>query len=179
MKTELSALLQFCPVITKRNAKQNSYIKLIQESGSAIVGGTLPIPSPELQAAVVKAAHKHGKIALAHALSQHETLLVLDAGVDGLAHCFSDEPPTEVLVDAYRKNNSFLVPTLTVIATQTGEEDKSYQEHVEHPLVAKELDDAGKTCFCQKLMLAREGCTIENSYQAVRKLKEAGLDIVA
>lgn len=95
----------------------------MHESGSIMAHtGLLPTPSIELQASVVASAHTHGQITLAHALSLTDTLAVLKAGTDGLAHCFCDERPTQELVDAYKKNNSFLVPTLTVVATLTGEE---------------------------------------------------------
>jgi len=51
-----------------------------------------------------------------------DTLAVLEAGTDGLAHCFCDEMPTKELVEAYKKHDSFLIPTLIVVATLTGEE---------------------------------------------------------
>lgn len=156
-----------------------SHIKLMQESGSAIQGGPIPFPSPELQAAVVKAAHKHGLVTLAHALSQKETLLALEAGVDGLAHCFCDEPPSQELVAAYKKNDSFLVPTLVVASTMTGEETESTKEHVENHMASRLLSEEGKSCFCGRMMMGRPTCRVEYSYQAVKLLKANGLDIVA
>jgi len=155
------------------------YIKLVQESGSVMHGPPLPVPSSEIQAAVVSAAHKHGKIAVAHALSQEATMIVLGAGVDGLAHCFADEPPNEALVVAYRKNNSFLIPTLVVASTLTGEEVASSEKHVAHPFVGKVLDEEGKTCFCKKMMLAKGNAKVEFAYETVRMLKKAGFDIIA
>lgn len=84
--------------------------------------GLLPTPSIPLQASVIAAAHAHNLITLAHALSLNDTLAVLEAGTDGLAHCFCDEEPTQALVSAYKKHNTFLIPTLIVVATLTGEE---------------------------------------------------------
>lgn len=156
-----------------------SHIKLMQESCSVIMGDPIPIPSPELQAAVVTAAHKHGLVALAHALSQRETILALEAGVDGLAHCFCDEAPSQELVAAYKKNNSFLIPTLVIAASLTGEENESAKQHNEHHLTGKLLDEEKRTCFCKRAMMGKPTCKVEHSYQAVRLLKENGLDIVA
>jgi hypothetical protein len=156
-----------------------SYIKLIQESGGALLGNPLPIPSPELQAAVVDAAHKQGLITVAHALTQKETIAVLAAGTDALAHSFCNEAPKDELLAAYRENNSFLIPTLVVLATLTGEEMQSTEYFVGHDLFSKALDDDGKACFCKRMMMATEGCKIEYSYQVVRMLKEGGIDIVA
>jgi len=164
----------------KKNIDEGAdYIKLVQESGSVMHGPRLPVPSPEIQAAVVSAAHKHGKIAVAHALSQEATMIVLGAGVDGLAHCFADESPNEALVAAYRKNNSFLIPTLVVASTLTGEEIASSEKHAAHSFVGKVLDEEGRTCFCKKMMMSKGIAKVEFAYETVRMLKESGFDIVA
>jgi len=151
----------------------------MQESGSVMHGPQLPVPSPEIQAAVVSAAHKYGRIAVAHALSQEATMIVLGAGVDGLAHCFADKSPNEALVAAYRKNNSFLIPTLVVASTLSGEEIASSEEHVAHSYVGKVLDEEGRTCFCKKMMMSKGIAKVEFAYETVRMLKKSGFDIVA
>ncbi len=151
----------------------------MQESGSALLGDPIPVPSPELQAAVVKAAHKHGLVTVAHALSQKETMLALEAGVDGLAHCFCDQPPIPELVAAYKKHNSFLIPTLVIASSLTGEENESLKEHSEHHLTEKLLDEERKSCFCRRAMMGQPTCRVEYCYQVVKLLRENGLDIVA
>jgi imidazolonepropionase-like amidohydrolase len=151
----------------------------MQESCTAVFGTPIPVPSPELQAAVVTAAHKHGLVAVAHALSQRETILALEAGVDGLAHCFCDEVPSEELVEAYKKNDSFLIPTLVLAASMTGEENEHSKEHESHDLSGKLLSEESKSCFCRKAMMAGKDCKVEYSYQTVKLLKENGVDIVA
>jgi hypothetical protein len=98
----------------------NSYIKLMQECGAALVFDELPTPSLELQTAIVKAAHSHNLITVAHALSLSDIFSVLKAGTDRLAHSVCDQAPAKELVDAYKKNNSFLVTTLVVCVTMTG-----------------------------------------------------------
>ena len=156
-----------------------SFIKLMHESGAGILGNPLPLPSHELQSALVQAAHKHDLITLAHALTQKDTLAILAAGTDGLAHCFCDEAPGDELLAAYRKNNSFLIPTLVALATFTGSEKQSTEYFVQHPLVSKLLDDDGKTCYCGRMMMGKPGCKSEYAYQTVRLLHESGIDIVA
>lgn len=151
----------------------------MQESCSVLHGVPIPIPSPELQAAIVKAAHKHGLVTVAHALSQKETLLALEAGVDGLAHCFCDESPGQELVTAYQENDSFLIPTLVVASTLTGEEMASSNEFAKHELAHKLVSEEGRTCFCKRMIMGRATCSVEYSYQVVKLLKENGLDIVA
>jgi imidazolonepropionase-like amidohydrolase len=156
-----------------------SFIKLMHESGAGLRGDPLPMPSHELQSALVQAAHKHGLITLAHALTQKDTLAILAAGTDALAHSFCDEPPRDELLAAYRKNNSFLIPTLTVSATLSGDEKKISEQFVGHALAGKFLDEPAKTCYCGRMMMAKDGSTSEYSYQVVRMLHEGGIDIVA
>lgn len=139
----------------------------------------IPVPSPELQMAVVKAAHKHGLITLAHALTQKNTLAVLEAGTDGLAHCFCDEAPKKELLDAYKKNNSFLIPTLIVAATLTGEELESSKDFVKRDGVQERVGDEGRECFCKRMLMGKPSCSVEYAYEVVRLLKAGGIDIVA
>lgn len=157
----------------------SSYIKLMHESGAGLLGNPLPLPSHELQSALIQAAHNHGLITIAHALTQKDTMAILAAGVDGLAHSFCDEAPRDELLAAYRKNNSFLIPTLVVSATLTGGEKQSTEHFARHPLFGKLLDGNGKSCYCGRLMMSKEGSSSEYSYQIVRLLHSGGIDIVA
>lgn len=133
----------------------------------------LPTPSPSIQAALVDAAHEEGMLVVAHATNFEDTLLVLNSGVDGMMHACSEVPPNGELLDAFRKINAFLVPTLVILASCTGEEQESRERF------AQRLEPTEKElmCSCMKVMIS--GPTIENAYQQVRELKAAGLDIVA
>ncbi|KAL2060886.1 hypothetical protein VTL71DRAFT_8938 [Oculimacula yallundae] len=156
------------------------FIKLMHESGSIMAHtGPLLTPSISLQKSVVGSAHAHGLITLAHALSLKDTLDVLEAGTDGLAHCFCDEDPTAELLEAYKRNGSFLIPTLIVVATLTGEETKCSEVFVNGDMAKKHLDDEEKTCFCGRMMMGKKECKVEYAYRTVRLLKENGIDIVA
>ncbi|KAH6717332.1 hypothetical protein BKA61DRAFT_601520 [Leptodontidium sp. MPI-SDFR-AT-0119] len=165
----------------KQNISRGAnYIKLMHESGSIMAyTGPLPTPSIPLQASVIASAHAHNLITLAHALSLKDTLAVLEAGTDGLAHCFCDEEPTKELVDAYKKHDSFLVPTLIVVATLTGEEKDSSDAFVNGHMAKKHLGEEEKSCFCGRMMMGKKECKVEYAYRTVKLLKENGLDIVA
>jgi hypothetical protein len=156
----------------------NSYIKLMQECGAALVFDKLPTPSLELQTAIVNAAHPHNLITIAHALSLSDTLAVLKARTDGLAHSFCDQPPTKELVEAYKRNNSFLITTLVVCATMTGEEKDSSELYVGRELSGKVLDEGSKTCFCGRMMVGKGECKVGFAYETARLLKEEGIDII-
>lgn len=90
----------------------------MHESGKTW-GWDLQVPTAALQAALVDAAHRRGLKCVAHAMTLEDTLVVLRVGVDGMAHTFCDVPVTQELVDAYKKNNAWVCPTLAA----TGEYD--------------------------------------------------------
>ena len=154
------------------------YIKLMQENGKSMKFAGIPVASLELQTAVVKAAHDNGLLAIAHATSLEDTLLVLRAGADALMHCFTDLDPTDELVEAYKKNNAFLVPTLVVCASLTGEEQE-LRDRFAAKAAPEQLTADVKENMCQCLALGVPGATVKHSYETIKKLKAAGIDIVA
>ncbi|KAK4893285.1 hypothetical protein LTR27_008408 [Elasticomyces elasticus] len=99
------------------------FIKLMHEGGRAIgiPEGVLAQPTLAVQAAVVREAHERGMKVVAHALAQRDTIDVLRAGVDGLAHTFFDEPISPEVIDLYRHNDAWVIPTTLCAGTLTGE----------------------------------------------------------
>ena len=149
----------------------------MHESGK-ILGQKFNLPSIELQTAVVKAAHGHGLITAAHALTLEDTLAILEAGVDGLAHTFSDVPPTRELTAAYKVNNSFLIPTLSVHGSLTGEGAPVAASFANDPRAAGKIAEAEKATLCNCMHFGAHNCKAENAYESVRQLKAAGIDIL-
>ena len=142
------------------------------------LGQKFNLPSIELQTAVVKAAHDHGLITAAHALTLQDTLAVLEAGVDGLAHTFSDVPPTRELIEAYKANNTFCIPTLAVHGSITGEGGPIAASFANDPRAVGKIADTEKANMCACLHFAAQTCKVENAYESVRQLKAAGIDIL-
>jgi imidazolonepropionase-like amidohydrolase len=174
----------------------------------------VPPASPELQAAVVQASHKHGLLALAHATNLEETKasnpkpsvglvgvyhlngtreedvliltriypqLVLRAGVDALTHTFCDQPPTDELISLYKSSNAFLIPTLCVIASITGEEASTAQRFARDTRVTSRsiLTEQETENLTSTLSLHVHGASVDHAYAFVEALKAAGIDIVA
>lgn len=83
------------------------YIKLMHESGSGLAVVT-KLPDIKLQEAVIKAAHAHDLLVVAHALAHDDTVAILKAGADGMTHTFCDKPPTKELIEAYKLNNALV-----------------------------------------------------------------------
>jgi hypothetical protein len=133
----------------------------------------LPIPAPsiEVQRAVVEAAHKHNMLAIAHAISERDTLRMLEVGVDGLAHGCIDALSPE-LIEAFRKYKPFVVPTLVVHASTTGEEQDSRERF------ARGLTKSEQEHMCSCLNISRQGLSMQTTSANIRVLKAAGIEIV-
>ena len=142
------------------------------------MGQKFNLPSIELQTAVIKAAHKHGLLTAAHALTLEDTLAILGAGVDGLAHTFFDAPPTPELIQAYKVNNAFCIPTLSVHGSVTGEGAPIAASFANDPRAQGKIDDAGIATMCACIHIGAQAGKVENAYESVRQLKAAGIDIL-
>lgn len=153
------------------------YIKLMQDSGAAM-GHSFTTPSMELQKAVVQAAHDAGKVAVAHALALRDTLLVLEAGVDGLTHTFCDLAPTEEVIEAYKRQGAWCNPTLVTIGSLTGEGAQLSDDFASDPRVQGLMGDRERAAMRKCMCMAAESSKLEYAYESVRRLKNAGVDIV-
>ena len=142
------------------------------------MGQSFNLPSLSLQSAVVKAAHEHGLLAVAHSLSLEDTLAILKTGVDGMAHTFADKPPTEELLEAYKKNGAFCVPTLGALASATTEGKTLQQVFAHDPRVADLIEETQRENMCRCMEFAAKTSKLENAYESVRQLRSAGIDIL-
>ncbi|KAF9883901.1 hypothetical protein FE257_002695 [Aspergillus nanangensis] len=153
-----------------------SFIKLMQEDGCALnlpfPARPIPTPSLEIQKAIVEAAHRNDMLAVAHALTNHSVLEVLNAGVDGITHS-SLEPINSSIIEAFQKTNAFVIPTLAVHASGSGEDS-----HTRERFAADLVDTAQKEHFLGCLHIMLPGFSIHNAYEQVRSLKSAGVDIL-
>ncbi|KAF1937127.1 hypothetical protein EJ02DRAFT_357587 [Clathrospora elynae] len=156
---------------------QPDYIKLMHESGS-VMGREFNYPTVELQGIIIEEAKKRGYLTVAHATCIQDTLDVLNAGVDGLTHTFVDHPPTQEVVDAYKKNNAWLNPTLAAMGSLTNE-GKELQHRFAHDPRVKGMiaeDRVGNMCKCMAFAAGRG--KVEYAYESVKMLREAGIDIL-
>ena len=152
------------------------YVKVFNESGLSM-GIDSPRPSFEVLKAVVDSAHKHGMIAVAHATTYENTMEVLYAGIDGLVHGFIDRPISEEMISLFKRNNAFMSPTFAVIE---GVIDQNIDEHVEAMEKSGRkhlLDEHSRTHQHCGLGFRGEGASSKYAYEAVTKLREAGVDI--
>lgn len=161
----------------KNIANGADYIKLMHESGSAM-GATFIKPSLTLQKTIIRLSHAAGKITIAHALAMNDHIEILSCGIDGLAHAFYDQPPTSELITAYKQNNAFLSPTLAAIGSLTTEGRELAEKYANDPRAVGKLGEAEKKRMCQCMDFKKEGSRVEFAYEAVRQLRDAGVDII-
>lgn len=163
----------------KDRLKENvDYIKLMHESGK-ILGAEFNKPSLELQKAIIEDAHKAGLKVVAHSTCLDDTLEILNAGVDGMAHTFVDQPPNETLIAAYKKNNAHCNPTLATMGSATEEGQKTQEKFAHDPRVQHLIGDAERQRMCMCMAFANHsGATSANAFETVRQLKKAGITIL-
>jgi hypothetical protein len=100
--------------VDARVAEGSDYIKIIDEDGSAY-GVQFPNINNETMAAVAAAAHRRGKLAIAHIGNYLEARDAINAGVDGLAHLFVDQKPNPDFGAFAAQHHVFVISTLTVL----------------------------------------------------------------
>ncbi|KAG6261292.1 hypothetical protein E4U49_004063 [Claviceps purpurea] len=153
------------------------FIKLFHEDGKCL-GLNLPKPSMELQRRVIETAHKNGLSCFAHAFGLQSAIEVLNAGADGTAHTIVDLPPTQELIDAYKKNNAHCNPTLVCIASMTNEGLKDQEAYANDPRAQRFLPGPAKALMCKCVALSNEKCRVEYAYESVKMMREAGVDVI-
>ena len=163
--------------ILQRIQDGSDYIKLLQESGKTW-GWDLPKPTIDLQKALIDMAHKHGLKCVAHAMSLEDTLLVLRAGIDGMAHTFCDARITDEIVAAYKANNVWVCPTLAATGSMTTEGSNG-QKRIARDQRVKSLvgeEESDRLCTCMGVCHGRG--KLEYAVESIKVLKEAGIDVV-
>jgi len=154
----------------------------MQENGCSLAlppGVVVPAATQELQAAVITAAHKRGLICVGHALDMENTMLLLRAGVDGLTHTFVDQPHSPELLGLYKEHGAFVIPTLTVLASLTSEEQERRERFADLAAGRGILDQYATDNKVGSLGMKKENCRLAYAFDTVRTLKAQGIDVVA
>lgn len=168
------------PFIQRAIESGADFVKLMHEGGKAlgIKAGQIVQTRESVQAAVVRAAHKRGLKVVAHALSLKDTLEVLRAGVDGLAHTFFDEPIVPEVIDLYKRNNAWLNPTLNAAGSLTGDAADIFKMFSEDERVQRRVSKTTVELLHHCLHMKSAGASLKHAVESVRQLKAAGIPIV-
>jgi imidazolonepropionase-like amidohydrolase len=163
---------QYVDSIVARGA---DYVKILIEGGEVLGHPGLPELSTAIIEETVAAAHDHGKMALAHALTIVNAERAVRAGVDGLAHVFIDRPHTNEIVRLIARSHSFVTPCLTLNSSIMGGNGKALADD---PRVAPKLSPAWRKSLSGS-MNTWHGNTFQSVLETVAALHEAGVDILA
>jgi imidazolonepropionase-like amidohydrolase len=167
--------------VAARVAEGSDFLKIVIDDGSAS-GQTIPCLSPQTVAALVHAAHDAGLKTIAHVATERDTKIALEAGIDGLAHLFTDAGPDSdlaaTLAGQAANQGVFVISTLAFTEVLTG--DGAGNELVHDPRIAAHLPRAAIDAVDRELT----GFPVHpdgrrNALHAARMLYQAGVPLLA
>lgn len=161
--------------IDARLAEGSEFIKLVYDDGSGF-GAHLPTLDRETLGAAIEAAHRRQVLAVVHVSSQHEAIEAIEAGADGLAHLFIDEPPSDAFIAAAERHGIFVTDTLAVLASIC--DGTRGAALAEDPRLAPWIGPAKRRGLAPALPTTRRpGC--EPALRGTLRLHEAGVRVLA
>lgn len=161
-------------MIGQQVAEGYNYVKIMIEDGTVVGHPGLPVISDNVLAAAVREAHRHGKLAIAHATTIDGARRAVRAGIDGLGHLFADGPATPGIVADIAAAGAFVIPTLTVLSSATGHAGARFaaDERVSSKLSTQWLD-----ALRGSMNVYPQG-DLDDALGAVAALHAAGVDIL-
>ncbi|MEA2564629.1 MAG: hypothetical protein QOH06_6133 [Acidobacteriota bacterium] len=105
--------------VDARIAEGSDYIKIVVEDLSAY-GRSRPTLDKETVAALIKAAHARGKMAVVHISTAASARQVVESGADALIHLFTDREADPDFARLAAERKVFVIPTLTVLESSNG-----------------------------------------------------------
>lgn len=162
--------------VDARLAEGSDYIKIIWEDGSAY-GHTRPSLDRATVAALIKAAHARGKLAVVHVSTQTSARAVLEDGVDGLVHIFGDRDAEPGFAALAAERKAFVVPTLAV--EEGGVGGPGGAALAAHPRFAPYLQPAEVASLKGRSDRPSTRRDLIVATEAVRQLHKAGVPILA
>lgn len=161
----------FIPQIVAGGA---DYIKFMVDDGSIEGHPGLPCLDQATLDAGVAEAHRHGMLTLAHALTIDTTRMCLEAGIDGLAHLFMDQPHTDAIVEMIARSGVFVVACVVLNASMMG---ITGEKLADDPRVASRLDEAWDKTLRSSFNRYPQG-KIDDVLASIKALHDAGVDIL-
>jgi imidazolonepropionase-like amidohydrolase len=162
--------------IDARIAEGSDFIKIIYDDGSAF-SSSRPTISLATLSAVIKAAHKRGKIVVVHAATLQNCIDTLEAGADGLAHLFFNNAYDPDFGRLAARKKAFVIPTLSVLKSLTGIPGGAALP--EDPHLAPYLRPADIVGLKQSFSLKTDRGAYEAAEKALRQLEAEDVPILA
>ena len=161
--------------VAARIAEGSAFIKIIYDDIRDSPHGKLPTLNDETVAALVRAAHAQGRLAVAHIGNEDYARGAIAAGVDGLAHLFLGPTVSADFGQFAATRGVFVIPTLSVLYASCGKSDgPAFQKEAETMKYVKPQ-------FQVLLGMARADSKLscDAAPQAIRQLVAAKVPILA
>lgn len=156
-------------------ARGSDFIKFMIDDGSVEGHPGLPCLDQATVNAGVAEAKKYGALTVAHALTVDATRMAVEAGIDGLAHVFMDQPHTAEIVSLVKDAGMFVIPCISLNASLMGITGSALADD---PRVASRLDRKWEETLRSSYNRYPQG-KLEDVYDTVRALAAAGVDVLA
>jgi imidazolonepropionase-like amidohydrolase len=164
--------------VAARVSEGSDFLKIVIDDGAWFRGKPNPTLDPATVLALVGAAHARGLLAVAHIGTQKDAQAAIDAGVDGLAHLFVDQPPDDGFAASVAAHHAFVIPTLGVLAVVTGAPDAStWADHDE--AFAGLLDPSELERLHARFPLTPAKAKLAHAEQTVAKLVALHVPVLA
>ncbi|WP_116198485.1 amidohydrolase family protein [Amycolatopsis circi] len=156
-------------------ARGSDFIKFMIDDGSVEGHPGLPCLDQATVNAGVAEAKKYGALTVAHALTVEATEMAVEAGIDGLAHVFMDQPHTAEIISLVKDAGMFVVPCISLNASLMGITGSTLADD---PRVASRLDRKWDETLRSSYNRYPQG-KLDDVYDTVRALDAAGVDVLA
>ncbi|HYL92740.1 MAG TPA: amidohydrolase family protein [Alphaproteobacteria bacterium] len=157
----------------------SDYIKIVYDHGLGLARTPRPTLSKETLAAVIAAAHKHGKLAVVHIGSLRDARDAIEAGADGLAHLFKGPSSDHDFGQLAAAHHVFVVPTLSVMHSVCGPDSAGLElaadANLKPFLTGEDVDHLEKTFPSASTGIV----SCKGAVEAIKQLKAAGVPILA
>ena len=160
--------------VAKQAARGADHIKIFIEDGSCIGYPGLPVLDDATLRAAVDAAHRHGKLAIAHVTTAAGARRAIATGVDALGHLYLDQP-TPGLTETIAASGAFVIPTLVTLSSAYG---NSADQLAADPRVSSGLSRQWLESLQRSVNVYPQG-DLNGAFASVRALHDAGVDILA
>ena len=171
----LSSPDQALDFVKQRLAEGSNYIKIVYIHANRQTPFTSI--SRDTLIALVNAAHQMNVMALVHVSDYESAYHAVSAGADGLVHVFYDKQVTPKLLSLMQENRTFVIPTLSVIASMASDTgvgflnpDSPLKNHVT-PAIENQLNQSFESHSFGKSVLAI-------AFKNVKMMHQAGIDIL-
>jgi len=159
--------------VDERIAHGSDYIKVMYDNGPRFA----TMPKAVLEA-IVKAAHKRGKMVIVHTYSAQGFLDVINAGSDGLAHVPIVKLPEPEFIQALKSHHVFAITTLQFTDFHFGKE-RLASKLPNDPFLASYLGPFQRSALEQPAWDSPEHISFADNQAALRTLRDVDIPLLA